>query len=202
MHHYVYRIDRPSTGEWYVGIRSSAKAPLEDTGYMGSGKRVKLIDNAELVKTVLVQVQDRDEAARLEHALIGADQVADPICMNEIHGGSKGKLGYVTSDKTKAKIREANLGKPGSHVKHDEATLAKMSASAKADPKRAARLRKLNEDRGPVTDTTRARMSKAAKGKPKTAEHVQKVADAHRGMKRSEEAKANMRAAWARRKKK
>lgn len=49
--------------------------------------------------------------------------------------------------------------------------------------------------RNGFTETHKLNLSKAAKGKKKTLEHRKKIGEAHLGMKRTEEAKANMKLA-------
>lgn len=113
MNHYVYRIDRPSTGEWYIGLRSTESAPLEDP-YMGSGtllRRKRTGSPDGWVKTVLVQVESREEAARIEGELIGLDQVADPLCLNLIPGGEVGTLGMARPAHVNWAISDSQRGR-------------------------------------------------------------------------------------------
>ncbi len=95
MWHYVYRTDRHRTGEYYFGIRSCDVVPTEDR-YMGSGKALKAKLNADpesFTKTVLVIVQSREEACRIEAHLVGQKQVDDPLCLNLALGGDRGSYG-------------------------------------------------------------------------------------------------------------
>lgn len=159
MHHYVYRIDRPSNGEWYIGIRSSKRWPTEDP-YMGSGTRIKRIPRDELRKTVLVVVQTREEAARLEGLLVGPDQLDDPKCLNLYQGGSRGPLGVSIphSPEAKAKISKALQGnsyRKGKKLstahrealgfkgrKHSEETKRKIAESMRGNRNRENSLKK------------------------------------------------------------
>lgn len=130
MNHYVYRIDRPATGEWYVGIRSCKCWPTEDTNYLGSGvvikSKIAIHGQDQFAKTVLAQVESRAEAERVEAGLVDHKQLKDPLCMNMYRGGSQGSLGYVHTDETKSKMSESSRGK-----KHTDETKAKMSATRK-----------------------------------------------------------------------
>jgi group I intron endonuclease len=65
-----------------------------------------------------------------------------------------------------------------------EETKRKLSAIARVRP--------------PVSDQTRAKMSKTRKGRKASPEGVAKRAEAHRGMKRSDETRAKMSAVWER----
>ena len=110
MFHYVYRIDRPSKGEWYIGIRSCECWPTEDTKYMGSGVRVSRIERSQLRRTVLVIVKSRAEAARIEAALVLPATLDDKMCLNRIAGGGRGCLGMVHTQQARDKIGRANMG--------------------------------------------------------------------------------------------
>lgn len=69
--HYVYRITREDTGEYYIGVRSSYDDPVTDK-YMGSGQWVKEMQTqkVELSKTILATFQSRKEAEQYESQLI------------------------------------------------------------------------------------------------------------------------------------
>ena len=93
-HHYVYRIDRSSTGEYYVGVRSSALPVHLDGGYLGSGPRIKDAvrrhGRAQFTKTIIARVVSRKFALEIERELIGPDQACDPLCLNVALGGGGG----------------------------------------------------------------------------------------------------------------
>ena len=116
--HYVYRIDRPATGEFYIGIRTCKCDPLSDS-YMGSGTLLKAKmagRQPEFKKTILVIVQTRREALRIEGSLVGQEQVADPMCLN-LRNGGEGPIAMgcmATKPKSmphKDRIRKALTGK-------------------------------------------------------------------------------------------
>jgi len=174
LHHYVYKITHQGSGCWYIGIRQSAKAPLEDTGYMGSGTVIsELVAEfpGEWTKTILVQVQDRAEAARLERALVGPDQLEDDSCLNLCHGGSKGPAGAVRSEATKEKMRQA--------------TTRQM-----ADPEKRAKW--LAANAASHTDEVHAKISATLTGRKLGDAHSQRIGDANRGQVRTDEQRKNI----------
>ena len=80
--HYVYRIESPATGEFYIGARTCV-GPVEDDDYMGSGNWVKLARAGGLAlrKVVLETLISRADLAAAE--LTHVEPVfADPLCMN------------------------------------------------------------------------------------------------------------------------
>jgi len=63
---------------------------------MGSGNLLKVkleADPDSFSKRILVIVQSRDEACRIEAALVGQPQVDDPLCLNLALGGDRGSYG-------------------------------------------------------------------------------------------------------------
>ena len=193
MFHYVYRITRPSTGEWYIGIRSCDCHPTEDVGYMGSGtlvtKKVEAHPTA-FSKRILAIVETRTEAARLEGLLVGPEQVEEPECLNLRTGGEND---WTTSEETKRLLSEAQKGK-----KHSEETKRRISENN-------ARVW-LARERGPMSETQKGKISESLRGHKRSEETKGRMSEAQRGntnskgRKHSEETKAKMRAAWARRK--
>lgn len=85
-HHYVYRLDLPESGRRYVGVRSTDSHPREDS-YMGSGVALKGLDEPA-TKKILCIVKSRSEALRIERALVGPEQVRDPMYLNLRVGGA------------------------------------------------------------------------------------------------------------------
>tara|TARA_R110000796_G_scaffold41179_3_gene102000 strand:+ start:249 stop:938 length:690 start_codon:yes stop_codon:yes gene_type:complete len=200
LYHYVYRIDRPSKGEWYIGIRQCKKAPLEDIGYMGSGDRVKRVKRSELVKTILVQVESWDEAARLERLLVGPEQLKDPKCLNiAIGGGTAPMLGRKHTGEAKAKMSAASKG-----MEHTDEAKAKIGEASKGNQyakgntsrrgiqltaETKAKLSAANLGKK-HTDETKAKMSAASKGNQRAKGNTSR-----RGIKHTDETKAKMSAA-------
>ena len=168
MNHYIYRIDRPATGEWYIGIRSCKCWPTEDARYLGSGRRVcsavKKHGRDTFDKTILAIVETRQEAARIEAALVGPAQVADRLCMNLCEGGDCGAVGYRHTKEALQKMSASHKGRPISDERiermrgrrHTARTKAKMS-SAQTPATRSAQSARM---RGRiVSDETRAKTS-------------------------------------------
>lgn len=81
--HYVYRLDDPDTGQFYIGVRSCLGAPEEDSGYMGSGKWCNAHPAISRVKKTIVRTfETREEAAAFEVAEIRRNN-NDPLCANK-----------------------------------------------------------------------------------------------------------------------
>ncbi len=116
---------------------------------MGSGKVLKdkmRNRSSEFVKNILVIVDSRDEAARIERELVGPEQLADPLCLNVILGGDKGvggikrpdlaaqnrtRAGRKLTEEHKQKLRDAKVGWVSNRkgTKLSEEQKAKISAS-------------------------------------------------------------------------
>lgn len=170
MNHYVYLLR--SEKYHYVGMRS-CRCPIEDDGYMGSGVAVLNAqkNGVKFEKTVLCVTDSRKEAAALEEALVGPEQVDDEMCLNLCDGGGGGPHGRPLSPETKAKISEKLTGRAVS-----DKTRSRMSASRKLqDPPIPKGFRHTAE--------TRAKISAALKGRKHSAEHVANGAAARKGNK-------------------
>jgi len=128
----------------------------------------------------------------------------------KISEGKKGKpssrKGFKTSDETKLKLRNANLGKEMS-----EETKAKISLTTKNKKKTDAhrlniskglkgkkkspehlekiRLAQTGKKRGPMPEEIKAKLSKARMGHSVSAETRKKLSDFNKGKKQSEEAR-------------
>jgi group I intron endonuclease len=81
-------------------------------------------------------------------------------------------------------------------MKRSAETCERIGASHRGKPLSPEWRKKISES---SKGKPRQYISDLFKGVPKKPEHVAKIAAAHRGMKRSEQARANMRAGWARR---
>jgi hypothetical protein len=118
IHHYkfsyVYRIDHPETGQYYIGLRSCNCSP-EDDKYMGSGIKItraiesRGIENFK--KTILEVFTDRTSAAELERSLVDEARLEDPLCLNLMTGGEitqhTKKFAAEVGDKISTSIRES-----------------------------------------------------------------------------------------------
>lgn len=92
--HYVYMVAHPATGRFYIGSRTSSRAPEIDE-YMGSGAHLRDIPAAECVKTILSTHTSRDEANRAESAAIAAS-ISNPLCVNKkVTNPSNAGGGYI-----------------------------------------------------------------------------------------------------------
>jgi hypothetical protein len=171
VNHYVYRMSRDD-GAWYVGVRSCKCAPREDVKYVGSGLRMmRAFKKAphRWGKRVLVQVETRAEALRIEAALVTEQSLSDPLCFNCQSGG---RGAHKASLETRAKMRAAKLGK-----KQKPEHVAKRAASQtglKRTPETRANIR------AGQSPEARAKMSAAAKGRTKSAETRAKMAASQR----------------------
>jgi hypothetical protein len=148
MTHYVYRIEEPATGRYYIGQRCVSRHENPTTWkYSGSGLwliryRRKHSDwKNRLIKRVLV-LCEAGEANRIEAALVDQKRLQDPLCMNMKEGGKSAphsehaiaklrasRIGKRASPETRAKISAAKKGHK--HTKHTPEAIAKMSASKK-----------------------------------------------------------------------
>jgi len=137
MYHYVYRLDRPPTGQFYVGIRSCKQHPTKDARYLGSGHYVRNVPQEELVKTILVIVQTREEAARIEAELVDHDH---PFSMNLCAGGNQGVLGMKHSEEWRRensrRMKGNRFGKSLKGIKRSDETKRKMSEAQRGNKKR------------------------------------------------------------------
>jgi hypothetical protein len=84
--HYVYRVLRPDTGEYYIGVRS-AWARVPDDKYLGSGvwPMAMQAQGVRLVKDVLAEFKDRKSAEAYESSAIRS-VFDDPLCKNDKNG--------------------------------------------------------------------------------------------------------------------
>jgi hypothetical protein len=163
--HYVYRLTHVPTGRWYVGIRSCACDPSADP-YLGSGKALKALPREELSKRVLVIVETREEAARIEAQLVGSSEIADPMCLNLIAGGG---AKAEKSQSTRALLREASLSL------WQDPDYRRRALHAIRAPERRARISQALAGRT-FTDEARARMSAAQRLRYEDPEERRKAA--------------------------
>lgn len=86
--HYVYRLHREDTGQFYIGVRLTVGDPASDR-YMGSGRWPEACraSGVKLIKAVLSRHATREEAEREELRLIDKSLV-DPLCMNSPKTGT------------------------------------------------------------------------------------------------------------------
>lgn len=109
LYHYVYRTTCSVNGKWYIGIRSCRCWPTRDA-YLGSGvalqAAIRKYGGKAFKKAVLVVVQTRDEALRIEAALVTEDTVLDRSSYNRTRGGGSGPLTHRMTLAGKRKHRQ------------------------------------------------------------------------------------------------
>lgn len=94
MNHYIYKITNKKNGFYYIGMRSCECSVDEDTGYMGSGFRIKnaiqLLGVEQFEKEILFICNNKKEASEKEAELVTSREVNDPKCYNLVLGGLDG----------------------------------------------------------------------------------------------------------------
>ncbi len=205
MAHYVYMIDFPHSGEFYVGVRTCEGDPEKDTRYRGSGVMVEnKVRVHPYTKMIIATLPSRKDAERLEAILVNHRH---PKSLNQCEGGQSGPLGMKHTDEwltahlarhtgakrsesfrelmrnqnpsmeTRAKLRASRLGK-----KSSEETKAKI---------RAARAKQVIVGKK-HSEETRRKMSKAQMGKVVSEETRRKISKANIGKRNTEEARQKM----------
>jgi|APSaa5957512576_1039674.scaffolds.fasta_scaffold11966_3 hypothetical protein len=109
--HYVYRLDDPITGEFYIGSRS-CKCKITDDNYMGSYKRWKPEDKTRLIKTILkTDFLNKNDAYDFEAGVIG-ENINNKLNRNyHIPANGFRMDGTHHTNETKRKISEASTGR-------------------------------------------------------------------------------------------
>jgi hypothetical protein len=113
-YHYLYITTHIVTGQIYIGIRTTTVHPYEDT-YIGSGSRIKDIDNSLLHKTVLSTFETRNYALMAEMMLVNEEFCLREDTLNCRLGGERGKLidnGRVMQGIAAAKLAGKFNGRP------------------------------------------------------------------------------------------
>ena len=177
IHPYVYRLDHPVSGEFYIGVRSANKFPSAlDLGhkYFTSSKLVKPRFN-EFKATIVAEFFDADAAYDFEQLLIheswGNKSMLNKVC----HYGASPRftmIGQRHSEEHKRKMSEALKGKP-------------LSEEHKLNISEALKGLTRSEE-------TKCKISEAKKGNPRVMEHLQKLSEARKGTFHSEETKRKM----------
>ena len=165
---YIYHIYFLTSNKRYIGQSNNIKKRLIEhkVGKWLVGKAIRKYD--DWVVTILYTCKTRDEANRVEIEEIRNFNSVFPNGYNLTRGGD-GMDGYPHSEETKAKLRDANIGR-----KHKEETKKKISESLKGN-KNALGHR--------PSDAARAKMSpnsKGMKGKRHTVETKAKMSIAQK----------------------
>ena len=153
---YVYRLDHPVTGEFYIGYRSANKVPAEqDLGqkYFTSSKVVKPRFN-EFQITIVAEFFCAESAWDFEQELIFESWESNRVSSLNLscYFNSKKKFlpPKVLSEEHKRKIGNSNKGRPKASRKPiSEETRNKM---------RLARIKIMSIPRPPISEETRNKM--------------------------------------------
>ena len=97
--HILYRTTHEPTGRYYIGLHRLKNPDTLDPGYLGSGAGLdelrETASGIEFRREVLAVVPDREAAGECEEALVGDEQMADPLCLNRRKGGEGVGRGQV-----------------------------------------------------------------------------------------------------------
>ncbi len=188
-YHYTYKIIQPSTGFYYIGVRSCKCNPVLDP-YKGSMKSWKLTkeEKALCIKEIIAQYNTREEANEDEHYMITQVKLdwKDPNCMNKHTGKTFCTLGSEHS-------KGENNGMYGK--KHSEEAIAKMRIPKSEEHKAKISAARKGQKRGSLSEETKAKISAVHKGKTFSDETRAKISAANKGRIFSEEHKAKLSAA-------
>lgn len=132
-----------------------------------------------------------EQAKQYEIALIKAiGRAPNGPLVNQTDGGD-GRTGYKSSQATKDKLRQANIGKIRHAMPHTEETRAKMSASHRGKKRKPLSLEtraKISASHMGMTfrhsDEAKEKIRKANLGKKLSPEHKEKIAAKQRGIPR------------------
>lgn len=195
---YVYALYREDGTPFYIGKGTGARIDAHECEVRRGEVRGNR-DKYDIIKTILAsgkKVEKRyigvftsaKAASKFEVRMI--KELGD-VLVNKTPGGELGRSGMKSSDETRKKISAALKGKAKSAVARSN-----MSNAAKlrgCDPAKIEAMRQATVGR-PLSKEHRKKISDVKKGRPLSAEHVAAL----RGLKRSDEARANMSAAWHR----
>ncbi len=181
---YVYRLDHPTTGEFYIGYRAANKtSAYQDLGY-------KYFTSSRLVKPrfhefdckILAEFFDKNAAYDFEQQLI-SECFNDSLCLNSSCYMNKRRFKIINhTEESKHKISESRKG-------------IKFSEEHKANLKLASRNRdksfitdeykeKLANAARDISEETRAKRKASLSGKIKSEEHLRKISEALKGKSR------------------
>ena len=176
---YVYVFLREDRSPYYIGKGTGKRA--------WSNSRRKVSPPADKSRIVLLKENlSEQEAFDHEIELIkfhGRKDNGTGILRNLTDGG-EGKSGYNTSDETKEKIRESELGKIVSDATKEKMREAQLGKKASDATKEKIRKAKLTEN---LSDVTREKMREAQLGKKASDAVKEKMRETKLGKKRSPE---------------
>ena len=176
---YVYRLDNPITGEFYIGYRSANVEPsnIDFPKYKTSAPEVKATFN-QFEWHIVAEFFNSDDAYDFEQQLIH-ENWDNPLILNGCCHYGKRRFKFKNhTDESKAKLSSLLKGKPGRL--HTEESKAKISKSHIGITH---------------TEETRLKMSKSHTGKIMSEEHKLNLGKARTGQTHSKESKAKIREA-------
>ena len=176
---YVYRLDNPLTGEFYIGYRSANVEPsnIDFPKYRTSAPEVeKRFD--EFQWYIIAEFFDSDSAYDFEQLLIH-ENWDNPLMLNGCCHFGKRRFKFKNHTKeSKAKLSKLYKGKPGRlHTSESKAKISKSHIGVTH------------------TEESKLKMSKSHTGKILSEEHKLNLGNARRGQIHSEESKAKIREA-------
>lgn len=214
---YTYKITNQVTGRYYIGQRMCRCLPKEDTKYWGSSKYLaaeRKIDPENWIKEIINVFDNKAEVLADERRLVTPE---DPLCINRAKGGWHSYKDVMRSPEVlkemAAKVSATKSGRPLSD-EHRKA-LAEAQKGYKQSPEHIAN--RINTIKERMNEDRAFKLGNGWRGKkrgPQSEEHKLKLGHNHlrfkettilrnkarKGKPQSEETKAKMRAAWARRK--
>lgn len=172
---YVYRLDNPITGEFYIGFRKANKAPAsQDLGikYFTSSRLVKSRFH-EFVYTIIQEFVNPIEAYDLEQLLIH-QEFKNPLILNRVCHHEKQRFIQSMSPRSeehKAKISASLKGKKQQKIS--------TALSGKKQPNIS--IAKKGKKRKTFSEKHKSNMSEAKKGKSLSEDHKAKISYANKG---------------------
>ena len=181
-YHYLYKVERLDTKEYYIGIRSCDVDPIDDN-YWGSGIRItatiKKHGKDKFIRIILAVFDTRKEVSLAESNMVTEEMLTDILCLNLKTGGEY-ETGVAYSDSVKDKISVSlksfytnpdNRLKQSNKIKQafiDDPTYKKRLSEARRrvlkDPKHRAKV--LEIVRRSFLETDRSQKIKDALNKP------------------------------------
>lgn len=211
----IYKITNTVNGKFYIGSATDLvkrrRSHLSSLKY-GRHKNQKLQRSydkhgVDSFKFETVLYCEAKNLIMYEQIVIdGLDPVANGYNIKPVAGST---TGYKHSDETKAKMKAAWIGRvlpPRSKETGRKISEAKKGKKRKPFTEEARRNMSLShkgKKMGPMSEERKRKISEATKGRKgnvMSKEAADRVRLIHLGAKRSEQARANMRAGWARKK--
>lgn len=160
---YVYRLDNPVTGEFYIGFRCANKVPSEqDLGhkYFTSSKLVKP-RFYEFNYQIIAEFFDKDDAFKLEQELI-KENLHNNLLLNK-SCFSNNTLSFIRIIVTDEHRRNISLGRQGIKFSAEHCHNISVGQRGKV-----------------ISQETRLKLSNAGKNRILTDEHKNKIGQAHK----------------------